>query len=178
MIMNNAAGEKTLRYGQTRGMVLFVCFVIVEWLNNNDKEKPITNKTFLFSAVDISHITILVFTQMLAGLKFNTEHLLFKSDKNFLTATDLADYLALKKIPFREAHHLVGQIVSYSLKHKKELSELSLDEFKSFSKLIEKDIYALLSPEGSVSRRNVVGGTAPKQVLAAIKKNKLKYKGN
>jgi argininosuccinate lyase len=136
------------------------------------------DKTFLFSAVDISHITILVFTQMLAGLKFNTEHLLFKSDKNFLTATDLADYLALKKIPFREAHHLVGQIVSYSLKHKKELSELSLDEFKSFSKLIEKDIYALLSPEGSVSRRNVVGGTAPKQVLAAIKKNKLKYKGN
>jgi len=135
------------------------------------------DKTFLFSAIDISHITILVFTQMLAGLKFNTELLLFKSDKNFLTATDLADYLALKKIPFREAHHLVGQIVSYGLKHKKELSEISLDELKSFSKLIEKDIYEVLSAKGSVSRRDVLGGTAPKQVLAAIKKNKLKYKG-
>jgi argininosuccinate lyase len=136
------------------------------------------DKTFLFAAVDISHITILVFTQMLAQIKFNTEHLLFKSDKNFLTATDLADYLALKKIPFREAHHIVGEIVSYGVKHKKELTQLSLDELKVFSKLIEKDVFEVLSAKGSVSRRDVVGGTAPKRVLAAIKKNKLKYKGN
>jgi len=135
------------------------------------------DKTFLFSAIDISHITILVFTQMLSGIKFNTEHLLFKSDKNFLTATDLADYLALKKIPFRDAHRIVGEIVSYSLKHKKELNELSLNELKTFSKLIEKDVFEVLSAKGSVSRRDIVGGTAPKQVLAAIKKNKLKYKG-
>lgn len=136
------------------------------------------DKTFLFAAIDISHITILVFTQMLSQIKFNVEHLLYKSDKNFLTATDLADYLALKKMPFREAHRVVGEIVSYGLKHKKELLDLNLNEFKSFSKLIEEDVYEVLSAEGSVSRRNVVGGTAPKQVLAAIKKNKLKYKGN
>jgi argininosuccinate lyase len=134
------------------------------------------DKTFLFAAVDISHITILVFTQMLEQLKFNIESLLYKSDKNFLTATDLADYLARKKVPFREAHHIVGQVVAYGLKHRKELTQISIDEFKSFSKLIEKDVFDLLTAEGSVTRRNVIGGTAPKQVLAAIKKNKLKYK--
>jgi len=86
----------------------------------------------------------------------------------FLNATDLADYLVTKGMVFRDAHQCVGEVVKYALSQGKELQELSLDELKSFSSSIEKDIYAILETEAMINRRTSFGGTAKRCVLSAI----------
>jgi len=88
----------------------------------------------------------------------------------FATATDLADYLVVKGLPFRDAHEVVGKTVQFAIQHDKDLPALTLPELQQFSKVIKDDVYAVLELEGSVSARNHVGGTAPKQVKAAIKR--------
>jgi argininosuccinate lyase len=86
----------------------------------------------------------------------------------FLNATDMADYLVKKGIPFRQAHQYVGKAVTYALGKKKELQDLSLDELKSFSPSIEDDIFGLLSAEAMINNRKSVGGTATVNVRKAI----------
>ena len=114
--------------------------------------------------------------QVLAGLwktiYFNGEKMSADALKGFSTATDLADYLVRRQIPFRDAHELTGKIVHYCLEHGKTLLELTLNEYQTFSKNIEKDIYKYISLAGSVNSRKVYGGTAPEQVAAALKRVK------
>ena len=88
--------------------------------------------------------------------------------QGFSTATDLADYLVGKGIPFRDAHEVVGLAVRLGTDTARDLSELSLDELQSFSKEISEDVFAVLTLEGSVAARNHVGGTAPEQVRLAV----------
>jgi argininosuccinate lyase len=91
----------------------------------------------------------------------------------FSTATDLADYLVRKGMPFRDAHEVVGKSVAYGVETGKDLSEMSLDELKKFSEIIEPDVFEVLTLEGSVAARNHRGGTAPEQVkkqVARLKK--------
>jgi len=88
----------------------------------------------------------------------------------FATATDLADYLVRKGIPFRDAHEIVGKSVRYGIDQGKDLAEMSLSELQRFSPSIEDDVFQILSLEGSVSARNHLGGTAPEQVRIAIKR--------
>src|SRR5690606_4029008 len=88
--------------------------------------------------------------------------------RGYATATDLADYLVKKGMPFRDAHEVVGKSVAFGIAQKKDLSELSLAELQQFSDTIQEDVYGVLSLEGSVNARDHVGGTAPGQVLAAI----------
>jgi argininosuccinate lyase len=90
--------------------------------------------------------------------------------RGYATATDLADYLVRKGTPFRDAHEVVGLSVAYGIKHKKDLSELTLEELQQFSANIEQDVFGVLTLEGSVAARNHLGGTAPEQVKAAIQK--------
>ncbi len=90
--------------------------------------------------------------------------------QGFSTATDLADYLVRKDIPFRDAHEIVGKAVQAAEKVGHDLADMSLSELKSFSDKIEADVFDVLTLEGSVSARDHIGGTAPKQVLAAIKR--------
>jgi argininosuccinate lyase len=90
--------------------------------------------------------------------------------RGYATATDLADYLVRKGTPFRDAHEVVGLSVAYGLKHNKDLSEMSLDELQQFSDRIEADVFEVLTLEGSVAARNHLGGTAPEQVRAAVKR--------
>ena len=88
--------------------------------------------------------------------------------QGFATATDLADYLVRKGVPFRDAHEIVGRCVAHAIARGVTLSELSLDELKRFSGVIDASVFDVLTLEGSVNARNHLGGTAPAQVRAAI----------
>ena len=90
--------------------------------------------------------------------------------KGFATATDLADYLVGKGLAFRDAHEVVGKSVAYGIATGKDLSEMSLSELQGFSDLITGNVFDVLTLEGSVSARDHIGGTAPKQVLAAAQR--------
>ena len=83
--------------------------------------------------------------------------------QDYSNATDLADYLVKKGLPFRKAHKVVGEAVAYGIKHRKYLVELTLDEYKQFSPLFEKDLLEALRPENCVAARTSYGGPAPKE---------------
>jgi argininosuccinate lyase len=88
--------------------------------------------------------------------------------RGFSTATDLADYLVRKGLPFRDCHEIVGHAVKYGVQTGKDLAEMSLQELRGFSEQIGDDVFAVLTLEGSVNARDHIGGTAPNQVRAAI----------
>jgi argininosuccinate lyase len=88
--------------------------------------------------------------------------------QGFATATDLADYLVRKGIPFRDAHEVVGKAVRLGIDTGRDLAELSLDELQSLSGTIEQDVFDVLTLEGSIMARNHLGGTAPEQVRRAV----------
>ena len=132
---------------------------------NRDNQE---DKQPLFDAHDTVRACVQVFAQMLPHLTVNREICRAAAAKGFSTATDLADYLVNKGLPFRDAHHAVGSAVAYAAKKPCALDALSLAELKKFSPLIEKNVYTRLTVEGSAAARDHVGGTAPKQVRAAI----------
>ena len=86
-----------------------------------------------------------------------------------LLATDLADYLVKRGLPFRDAHEVVGQAVAFAIEQGKDLSDCTLAELQKFDERIEQDVFERLSLEGSVNARNIIGGTAPEQVQFQIK---------
>ena len=118
---------------------------------------------------------LLAFTGLVPTITVNKEVMYKAAADGYATATDLADYLVVNGLPFRDAHEVVGKTVQYAIQHDKELSSLTLEELQQFSEVIKEDVFAVLELEGSVSARNHVGGTAPQQVKAAIErlKNKL-----
>jgi len=126
------------------------------------------DKEPLFDTVDILKACIDICSSMIPRLKINKEAMHKAATKGFLNATDLADYLVTAGMPFRQAHTCTGKAVSYALDKDKELHELTLKELKSFSTLIEKDIFNILSIEQVISRRKSFGGTAKENVMAAI----------
>ena len=127
------------------------------------------DKEPLFDTVDILSACIDICSSMIPRLKINKETMHKAATKGFLNATDLADYLVTAGMPFRQAHTCAGKAVSYALDKDKELHELTLKELKSFSTLIKKDIFNILSTEQMINRRKSFGGTAKENVMAAIK---------
>lgn len=97
--------------------------------------------------------------------------------RGFSTATDLADYLVRKGIPFRDSHEVVGKAVGYGVETGKDLSEMTLEELQGFSKEIQQDVFDVLTLEGSVAARNHIGGTAPAQVRIAVENAKQELEG-
>jgi argininosuccinate lyase len=130
------------------------------------------DKVVLFDAVDILKACINIYIKMLPELKINKEIMEKAASEGFLNATDMADYLAVRGIPFREAHACAGKAVRYALDKKKELHELSIKELQSFSSLIKEDIFKFLDTQEMINRRKSAGGTAAENVKAAIKKAK------
>jgi argininosuccinate lyase len=128
------------------------------------------DKTLLFDAVDIVSACIDIHIQMLPKIKLNKRAMKQAASTGFINATDMADYLVGKGMAFRKAHHCVGQAVSFALSQNKELHELRLEELQSFTKLIQADIFDLLTLKQVIERRSSTGGTASTQVKAAIKK--------
>ena len=128
------------------------------------------DKAALFSTVDTLKAVIEVVARMLPHIRFNTEAMRRESDRGFLNATDLADYLVGKGMPFREAHAVVGRAVARALEQGKELQALGLEELQTFADLIGEDVFAALELDRVVDRRTSLGGTATDSVKAAISK--------
>ncbi len=130
--------------------------------NQEDKEP-------LFDSVDTTHDCVTAFANMLPHIKINHERLLEAAQQGYATATDLADYLVQKKVPFRDAHEVVGKTVKYAIAENKQLDQLSLQELQRFSPSIGEDVFGILSLQGSVASKNTYGGTSPKQVAIQLK---------
>lgn len=131
------------------------------------------DKEAIFDAVDTIKMCIPVFTQMLATMKLREANMYKAASGGFTNATDVADYLVKKGIPFRSAHEITGKIVYYCLGKQCSIEDLSLEEFKGFSPLISDDVYSEISLETSVKSRNVPGGPAPDAVKKALENAKL-----
>lgn len=126
------------------------------------------DKEALFDAVDTVKKCLLVFAPMIETMKVNKQVMRSGVTDGFINATDAADYLAAKNVPFREAHEIVGKMVLCCEQKGKSLEELTFEEMKEFSPVFEEDIYEKISPEKCVEARNVPGGPAPQAVSAAI----------
>lgn len=126
------------------------------------------DKEPLFDTVDTVKACLLVNARMLRGARFNKENMENALSGGFVTATDVADYLARKGVPFRSAHETTGKIVSYAEKNGKELWDLELSEFRRFSKKIDEDIFDVITISGSVESKKSFGGTASATVKKEI----------
>ncbi len=126
------------------------------------------DKERLFDAMDTWEDSLFMASLVFEGIKLNHEACVKAAQGGYSNATELADYLVSKGIPFREAHSLVGHVVLYAIEKKKALEELSVDEFKSFHEVIDKDVYPFLKLENIIDKRNIIGGTAPKQSALEI----------
>ncbi len=138
--------------------------------NQEDKEP-------LFDSVDQLKGCLRVFADMVPAIACKRDNMRGAARRGFATATDLADYLVRKGTAFRDAHERVGKAVAYCIERGIELSGLSLEELQRFSPVIERDVFAVLSLDGSVASRSHIGGTAPTQVRAAIKRARQRLAG-
>ena len=126
------------------------------------------DKEQLFDALDTVKASLSITAELLAHSRFDCERMKEATKGGFMTATDLADYLVKKSLPFRQAHRVVGEIVALCQERGLELNELRLDELRQFSALIDDDVFAVLSAEGSVNSRVSAGGTAGVRVAEAL----------
>ncbi len=129
--------------------------------NQEDKEP-------LFDAIDTVKGSLRVFADMMPAVQPRRERMREAALAGFSTATDLADYLVRKGVAFRDAHEIVGKAVRRGIALGRDLSELPIEELQQFSPAIASDVFAVLTPEGSVAARDHLGGTAPAQVRAAV----------
>jgi len=130
------------------------------------------DKEAVFDAVDTVKACVDMFTGMIKTIRFNKDNMYQASEDGYTNATDLADYLVKKGVPFRETHEISGQIVNFAIKQNKKLSEITVENFKRFSDLIEEDIYKEISAETCVNARNLIGGPAKEAVTKSIERGK------
>ena len=133
--------------------------------NQEDKEP-------LFDTVDTLTDTLRIFAEMVAGITVKPQAMEHAALRGYATATDLADYMVKKGLPFRDAHEAVAHAVKAAMSHNVDLSELPLEVLQGFNPKIEKDVYEVLSLRGSLNARNTLGGTAPVQVRAQIARHR------
>jgi len=128
------------------------------------------DKEPLFDAADTTLLCLRAFTGMLPTIAVNREAMEGATRQGFMEATDLADYLVTRGVPFREAHGIVGRIVLQCGRDGRTLRDLSIEEFQAYSPAFDKDIQRALTPAAIVKKRDHVGGTAPKRVRASLKR--------
>jgi argininosuccinate lyase len=128
------------------------------------------DKPPLFDTADTIKSCLTVLNEMFPGIRFNAERMRETAGDAYSTATDIAEYLVRKGVPFRKAHGITGRIVLYCIKEKKRLEDLTINELNAFSPLIGKDIYAFLGPEQSVKNKNSPGGTSLREVTKQIRR--------
>lgn len=169
----NPDGAELIR-GKTGAVVgaLVNLFLITKALPLSYNRDLQEDKPPLFSALKTTLDSLKLASLMVRDLKLKKENIENHLRKGYLLATELADYLVLKGIPFRKAYKITGEIVLYAEKAGKKLEDLTLDEFRKFSDLIEEDVYSWLSFEGSIKRREIYGGTGYQAVKQAIEKAK------
>ena len=146
-------------YGHLMGLLTTMKGIPLAY--NKDMQE---DKEPIFDSIDTVKLCLPVFCDMIATMTVKKDNMLKGSKGGFTNATDVADYLVKKGLPFREAHAVVGRMVFYSIEHDKALDDLTMDEFKEFSDIIEDDIYNAISMETCVNDRKVIGGPAKEVV--------------
>jgi len=159
-----ARGKTGRVYGHLMGILTTMKSLPLAY--NRDMQE---DKEGLFDTVNTLHTSLEVFAGMVKTLKVNTERISQAMKTDYILATDLADYLVKKGLPFREAHSVVAKLSKYAMSKGKNLHELSLKEYHRFSPLFGDDVYNI-TLESSVAARNVAGGTSPQQVGKALKR--------
>jgi argininosuccinate lyase len=137
--------------------------------NQEDKEP-------LFDAADTWRDTLAVFAEMIPGIVVNAAAMRSAAQEGFATATDFADYLVKKGLAFRDAHEAAARAVRHAEESGRTLERLPLAELRRFSSKVDRDVYRVLTLEGSVAGRSHVGGTAPARVRAAIRRARASLK--
>jgi argininosuccinate lyase len=126
------------------------------------------DKEPVFDTVDTLEATLRLLSKMLPEIHINRERMSAMAEHNFTLATDLADYLVRHDVPFRKAHHVVGQIVQHCIRNGKELSDCSLSEFRTFHKAFDEDVFPYIRISNVIDRRMSIGGTGTSRVKEAI----------
>jgi argininosuccinate lyase len=161
-VVELARGKTGRVYGNLLGLLTVMKGLPLAY--NRDMQE---DKEGLFDTADKLLTTLEVFAGLIKTLKIDANRMRQVMSGSYLLATDVADYLVRKRLPFRQAHKIVGELVQYAIGKSKSFGELSLDEYRSFSPLFADDVYGI-TVDTSVAARNVIGGTAPEQVLAAL----------
>jgi argininosuccinate lyase len=156
--------------GKTGGVIgnlvnLMVTMKALPLAYNRDMQE---DKPALFQTVDTLTACLEIYSAMLPRVRFNPEAMAAAASSGYLNATDLADYLVRRGMPFRQAHHCVGETVRYAISKDRELHELTLKELKQFADAVEADVFGFLKLEAMVNRRRSIGGTALENVRGAI----------
>lgn len=151
-------------YGHLMGLLTTMKGIPLAY--NKDMQE---DKEPIFDAVDTVKLCLPVFCDMITTMKVNKDNMLKGAKGGFTNATDVADYLVKKGMPFRDAHEVVGKLVFYSISKDKNLDDLTIAEFKEFSHIIEEDIYDAISMETCVNGRTVIGGPAKETTEKAIR---------
>lgn len=133
------------------------------------------DKEAIFDSIDTVKLCMPIFTKMVSTMTVRNDKMLSAAKGGFTNATDVADYLVKKGIPFRDSHHIIGRLVSYCIENNKNIEDLSLNVLKSFSDKFEQDVYDEICLETCIKQRNLPGGPAPKSVKASINKIKQSY---
>mgnify|MGYP000863661355 CR=1 FL=1 len=131
------------------------------------------DKELTFDAIDTVKNCLVLFNGMLSTIRFNTENMEKSAKKGFTNATDAADYLVGKGVPFRDAHGIVGRLVLYCIEKEISLDDMTLEEYQSVSPVFEDDIYEAVSMKNCVERRNTIGAPGAQAMEAVIRENKL-----
>lgn len=161
-VVELARGKTGRVYGNLLGLLTVMKGLPLAY--NRDMQE---DKEGLFDTADKLLTTLEVFAGLIKTLKIDADRMRQVMSGSYLLATDVADYLVRKGLPFRQAHKIVGELVQYAIGKSKSFGELSLDEYCSFSPLFADDVYGI-TVDTSVAARNVIGGTAPEQVLASL----------
>ncbi|HWW68593.1 MAG TPA: argininosuccinate lyase, partial [Duganella sp.] len=158
-----ARGKTGRVYGHLMGLLTLMKGQPLAYNKDNQEDKEP-----LFDTVDTVVDTLRIFADMAGGISVKPEAMRAAALQGYATATDLADYLVKKGLPFRDAHEAVAHAVRACDDLGIDLAEMTLDQLRAYSTLIEDDVFAVLTLEGSVAARDHVGGTAPNQVRKAI----------
>ena len=152
-------------YGNLMGLLTMMKGIPLAY--NKDMQE---DKEQIFDSIDTVKLCLPVFCDMIRTMKVNKAQMYEGAKGGFTNATDAADYLVKKGLPFRDAHSVIGNMVFYCIEHNKAIDDLTMEEFKSFSDIIEEDIYDAVSMETCVNDRAVIGGPAQNVTLQAIKR--------
>ena len=159
-------------YGDLMGLLTTLKGIPLAY--NKDMQE---DKEAFFDAVDNTSNCLILFTDMIATVRFNKENMARSAMMGFTNATDAADYLVNKGMPFRDAHSVIGRLVLYCIDEKCSIDDLKLDELKKFSELFEDDIYDAISLESCVNKRLTVGAPSPAAMRQVIGMNEAFLKG-
>ncbi|WP_339364281.1 argininosuccinate lyase [Vallitalea maricola] len=153
-------------YGSLIGLLTTIKSLPLAYNKDMQEDKEAT-----FDAIDTVKMCLPIFTDMLKTMKINKEKMYDGAGGGFTNATDAADYLVKKNLPFRDAHAVIGKLVLYCVNNNKNLEDMTLDEYKSVSPIFEDDIYEAISLETCVNKRNVIGGPSKEMMCKVINMN-------